>query len=238
MNPVSNLLSRSIVRVVELTEEMNPRTKQAIRQGFVFIALVMIIVGIILGYTWGKGSARKMGVPLAEYTDQVFTTDIKREHQEGRFRSMLDSELMEEAKEIGFTKHKFPANEKLQPDLGKGIIEPSMPEKQVKAPPELDMRDRIAEMDRFDEKPKKPEVRNLQRRVPSMDDPEKPEIIKDKKEDLLMKELGGERKEKRPDSTLGIEENKKSKHTIEKSGKGKKPKTLEPIDKKTGIIEK
>ena len=64
-----------------------------------------------IGYNKGKGSAKKYGKPLNENTNSVFDTLIKKSRAKAQYKSMLESEFIEEQNKLQLKKVEFPSNE-------------------------------------------------------------------------------------------------------------------------------
>ncbi|MBN2040243.1 MAG: hypothetical protein JW864_09395 [Spirochaetes bacterium] len=124
MNPIIKIINQTIILINRLIDNFDKKTVETIKHSFYFLIFVLLIIGIVIGYNHGKQSAKMYGKPLNETTNSIFDVKIKRNSGTGRFRSMLDSELSEEKKELHLKKIELPANEKqLKPEFDNKIIE-------------------------------------------------------------------------------------------------------------------
>jgi len=237
MNIIVRIISRLLGGVNGLLDGMNARTADAIKQGFFIFTALCVIGGIIIGYTMGKGAAKKSGTQIAEFTNDAFRIDLKRQREGGDFRSMLDSELIKEVRESSINKIQFPARSRLELETGEGLIEPDSAERKISPAPSMDQRDRLSEAERLDERRPAADVKSLRRR--SLDVPaEEPGIIREERSERIIKERGLAT-EPRGDGAV-------SRDAIEPSLEKRAPEgrqtrrrpVLKPLEKNTGIIDK
>ncbi len=221
MNPIVKIISQVIITINKIIDSLDKKTVEIIKQSFFFLVFVLIIIGIIIGYNSGKDAAKQFATPVINSTEDVFEIIKKKERENVRFRTMLESKSIREKEDTDLRKIEFPSNEKLEPELNHSIIEPVDSTKKTTALPHLDSRDRIAEIKRIDEKKyHAEETRELDREGSAQAESGKGEIIKREKEKLLINRKGDSQP---PDS-------RKPKTLF-------KEKELLPIEKDTGIIE-
>ncbi len=229
MNPIVKIISQGISGINGLLDGMGQRTADTIRQAFFTVTALFLIAGAIAGYFMGQKSARRSGTQLVESTNDAFRIDIKKDRRAGDFRSMLDSELINEVRESSINKVAFPSNDRLEPQRKEGIVEPDTSERKITPGPGLDLRERISETDRTEEKVISPDVKNLKKRDLDSGYSEKPGILKDEPVEGIRKAAGKEKGKSgeisRPPRGEGMK------------GTRQAP-VLKPIERKSGIIEK
>jgi hypothetical protein len=164
MNPVIKIINQVLILINKLIDGLNKRTVETIRNSFFFIVAMLALVGIYIGYSKGKNSAKIYGKPLTESTNNIFDITIKRNRDTAQFSSMLESELMEESKEMQLKKIEFPAKEKLTSEFTDKIAEPEPANSESSALPPGS--DKIAEIKKTDEKYKTPYVHELKKETP------------------------------------------------------------------------
>ena len=244
MNPLVQMISKAIGALNTAIDRTPKKTADGIRQGFFLATAVLLVVGIIIGHQIGKKSARKMGTQIAGETNQTFDIDIMLERKDGKFRTMLDSELMSEMRESGIGKIGFPVQGRLEPETGDGIIEPPSPERAESPVPGLDLRDRISEPARTDDIRAPSDIRNLKRRDPYPSGGEKPEILREERDEGILKPGRIETEDRVPPPLTErplVREDKtpSGKQAGEPANRIKRrPAELKPIGKDTGIITK
>jgi len=161
MNPVIKIINQAIIIINKLINHIDRKTAETIKHSFYFLVFILIIAGAIIGYNNGKRAAKMYGKPLNESTNSIFDVKIKAESGTGRFQSMLDTELMEEQKEMQLRKNELPANEKqLKPEFDQNIIESDKTEKNSAGHIESSG---LAEIERTDERMKKADVLELKK---------------------------------------------------------------------------
>lgn len=144
MNPVIRILQKGLGIINNIINGLNKKTVNMIKQSFYLLIFIFIIAGMIIGYNMGKDAATIKNPPLTEYTNQVFEIDMSREKEEGKFGSMLETELINESKYSKKNKIKFPQQENLKPDFDDTIFEPEKKIK-IRKTPVLDTRERLFE---------------------------------------------------------------------------------------------
>jgi len=238
------IVSKIIETLNNAIEHTPKRTADTIRQSFFLLTAILMVTGVIIGHQIGKKGARKMGTQIAGETNDTFDIDIKLERKGGDSRFMLDSDLMSEVRESSIGKIGFPARGRLEPETGDGIIEPPSPERAVSPTPGLDLRDRISEPARTDDIRVPSDVRNLKRRDPYPAGGEKPEIIREERDEGILKPGRIETEERIPPPITErplVREDKtpSDKQAVEPVRRIKRrPAELKPIGKDTGIITK
>lgn len=237
MNFIIRMISRVIGGANGLLDGMSTRTSDAIRQIFFLITALFVIAGIIIGYSMGKGAAKRSGTQIAEFTNDAFRIDLKRGRRGGDFRSMLDSELIKEVRESSINKIQFPANSRLEPETGEGLIEPDTAERKITPTPSMDQRDRLSEADRLDERRPSTEVKRLRRR--SLDEPAgEPEIIREEKSERILKKREGLPALKTDKTALKDTSGPALEKRAPEARHIKREPELRPLEKNTGIIDK
>jgi hypothetical protein len=144
MNIISRILSPITNAIGSILGGMNQRTVDMIRQTYVFIIVILCVVGAILGYSSGKHSAKKTGVQMAETTNSAFDTDILLEHKRGSFDSVLDSELESGLDMKDPQKSGLPAKERLSGEDNNRISEPEKDRHIISTPQSADKTDLAA----------------------------------------------------------------------------------------------
>ena len=147
MNPVVKIITNIIIVINRTIDNLDKKTVETIKQSYYLLIFVIVIVGIIIGYNSGKGSAKKYGKPIADSTDSVFDILIKRERKDVRFDSIMEEETIKELKNKKIKKIEFPSSEKLESEFYHTIIEPDVSGKKIVESPAIDSRDRLAGTD-------------------------------------------------------------------------------------------
>jgi hypothetical protein len=173
MNIITKLLNKIIITINRLIDGLSRKTVETIKMSFYGLVLIIVAIGIYVGYNSGKGAAKKYGKPLNEDTNEVFDPLIKKSHDKGQYKSMLESELIEEQKDIQLKKVEFPSNENLKSEIETKVIEPDKDIKKDKSE-SLDNR-KIADVERIEEKAGRPDVRELKKDAPKIKDKSKRE---------------------------------------------------------------
>jgi len=227
MNPLTKIISLFINGLNHFLESIDRKTIEAIKQSFYFITFVALIIAIIFGYNSGKKAAKRSGKTLAETTNQIFSVDVKRERPEGRFYSMLDSDAIREIDRSDYNKLQFPSRVTLEPESRDELVEPDLFKKEKS--PEIDV-DRLAEIDRTDEKPE-PSIKTLPKRESPPRD-RKLEIIDEKKENRIIsgEDAESDRRKEPEEMRRETEEPRKMKESRQGS-------ELNPLEKRKGVIE-
>jgi hypothetical protein len=227
MNPLTRIISLLINGLNHFLESMDRKTVEAIKQSFYFITFVALIIAIIIGYNSGKKAAKRGGKTLAENTNQVFSVDVKRERPEGRFYSMLDTDAIREIDRSDYNKLQFPSRATLEPENRDELVEPDLFKKEKS--PEIDI-DRLAEIDRTDEKPE-PSIKTLPKRESPLRD-RKLDIIDEKKENRIITGEDAESEKPKEPEKMRREMNEPRKMKDLRKGT-----ELNPLEKREGIIE-
>jgi hypothetical protein len=171
MNILVKILSKIIILINGLIDSLSKKTIETIKYSFYGLVLVIIALGIYIGYSSGKGSAKKYGKPLTEETNAIFDPLFKKSRDKGQYRSMLESELIEEQKDIQLKKVEFPSNENLKTEIETNVIEP---DKDIKKDSALKMdNQKIADVKKTDEKIEKPDVREINKDLPKIKNKDK-----------------------------------------------------------------
>ncbi|MFH0974286.1 MAG: hypothetical protein V1874_00715 [Spirochaetota bacterium] len=166
MNFIINILNKIIIIINRFIDSFDKKTVNIIKTSFYGFVFILVIIGIYIGYNMGKGSARKFGKPLTEDTNTLFDFSFKKSRERSRFKSLLESELIEEKADKQLKKTEFPANETIKTELDTKIIEPASDIKKQPLP-FMDNK-KIADVDKTDDKFKKSEVRELQKEIPKL----------------------------------------------------------------------
>ncbi len=161
MNFIINLLNKIIIVINRAIDGLNKKTVDRIKSSFYALVFILIVLGIFVGYNRGKDSAKKYGKPLIESTNDVFDFFIKKNRSKEQYRSMLETELIEEKREMQLKKVEFPANEMIKTELENKVIETGI---DAKRNPFLSMdSQKMADIDRTDDRIKKSDVRELKK---------------------------------------------------------------------------
>jgi hypothetical protein len=150
MNLIARLLSPVTNALGSILGGMNQRVVDMIRQTYVFVIVILCIVGAIFGFSSGKRSAKKTGVQMAETTNAVFDTDILLEHKRGSFDSVLDSELESGLDMKDPQKSGLPAKERLSGEDNTRISEPEK-DRHIISTPQLTDKTDLAVPPRMDD---------------------------------------------------------------------------------------
>lgn len=145
MNPVFKIINNIIIAINRLIDSMPLKTIQSIQRGFLFFTFLMCLAGIFIGYNMGTKSARIKSPPLAEFVNDTFDIDVKREKDTGSFSGMLESEMVKESDSVNSTRVDFFVRERMNPevdnnviDSGKSVSDPQLGEKVYKPESTID----------------------------------------------------------------------------------------------------
>jgi hypothetical protein len=116
-----------------LINSIPEQTQQSIKGIFFLLIFGLVIGGAVYGGMKGKSAAEIKSTPIIERTNDAFEVDMKRERGDGNFSSMLDSDLINELKASNVNKAKFEIRSMLEPEVDKGIIEPELHRKAIRA---------------------------------------------------------------------------------------------------------
>ncbi|MDY6933153.1 MAG: hypothetical protein SVZ03_02895 [Spirochaetota bacterium] len=236
MNPIVNILTKIIIQINKIIDSINIKTIETIKQVFYLSVFIFVILGIIIGYYYGKDSAEIHGTPIAGSTNEVFQIDIKRERKDGNFRTMLETEILGKNKLSKQDKIRFPSNEKLELYLNNRIAEPDDMINKIKPPPLIDSRDRLSKVQRIDEVGTRAEIEELKRRGHYTDERNRGEILREKREGMI---LEGDKPEVKPslnsDSGIVIRKKTRQKGINDKMKEGSVPQL---IKRGRGIIDR
>jgi hypothetical protein len=123
MNPVLKIITSGIISLNRLIDSMSLKTIETVRRTFFFVMFLFCMIGLVIGYNMGTKSAKIKSDPLAEFVNDTFKIDIRKEKSDGDFSSLLESEIINESTMNNFSKSEFPTRENLNPELSKGVIE-------------------------------------------------------------------------------------------------------------------
>lgn len=127
-------MTKAVSGVDRLINSIPHDTQQTVKSIFFLVMLGFAVGGAVYGVTMGKEAAKIKSAPIIESTNDAFELDIKREHGDGNFSSMLDSEVINEMKSIDMGKIQFPTRTSLEPEADRGIIEPDTGRKVKETP--------------------------------------------------------------------------------------------------------
>jgi len=168
MNIITKILNKIIITINRLIDGLSRKTVETIKMSFYGLVFIIIAIGIYIGYSSGKGAAKKFGKPINEDTNDVFDPLLKKSRDKGQYKSMLESELIEEQKDIQLKKVEFPSNENLKGEIETKVIEP---DKDIKKDRSLSLdSQKIADIERTDDKARKTDVRELKKDAPKIKD--------------------------------------------------------------------
>lgn len=234
MNPVFKIISTIIIQVNVILDSIDKRTEETIKQIFFFLAFVAIVLAIAIGYMSGKSGAKRHGTQVAESTNTIFDTDIKRNREEGGTQMMLDRNSIREMDSTDINKLMFPSKESPEPEVKDFVVEPKLSRSPEPGSHSFDMRDKIAEIDRDDERRKRSDVRELKRREPEEKKEAFPNMIVDDKEKDVKKESVDIRTvkpgKKVPGGSAGLQK--------EKQRIAPRNRVPVPLDKNSGVVDK
>ena len=226
MNPLVKIITSIIVFINRFIDSLDKKTIESIKQGYYLLVVVIVAVGIFIGFNHGKSAAKKFGAPIAEYTDKVFDTMIKTERENVNFSSMIEGKSIREKEESALKKQAFPSNEKLEFESNHNIVEPDTEAKKISAEPPADDRERAAEVKRLDEPEPREEIKELERRQPLAGIEKKESDIMKNSTDNLTEDKKSDVREIPPSSV------KKSRQIIREN------KDLLPMDRNDRVLEK
>ncbi|HEY1406283.1 MAG TPA: hypothetical protein VF857_06725 [Spirochaetota bacterium] len=220
MNALSKILNPLVKTFNGVVDNMGQRTIDMIRQTYLFIIVALCVIGIIIGFSLGKKSAKKTGMQLVETTNRAFDADIMQSREEGGFGAILEGDLQSEKENPEASAMRLPAREKVEMDNQIRIAEPER-DRHIKTDPEAMERQDLPDPSRLDERnpvsdnPIQPVKRTLPAgKAEVIDKSALPPIVADKKKEPVQ----------RTDRPLpSSKDNKKSK--------------LKPLDKNTAITE-
>jgi len=161
MNPLTRIINMIIQTVNRIIGSIDGKTANLIKQVYMILIIILIVAGIITGFTMGRESARIKTPPLNETTNDSFELDMRLEKDEASFGLTARSKLLIEQKEHQAEKIKFPSTDRLEPDYDRGIIENDSSIK--KSSPVLDTGDRPFEGAYRPDSLSEPEVKKITR---------------------------------------------------------------------------
>ena len=214
-----NLIGKFISSVNYLINSVDRKTATNIKHTFYLLVFILLIVAVVSGYRLGKENAKIKSRPLLDITNDIFNIDIKKEKEDGDFTNMLESEIINETSQSDLRKEEFPTQDRLEPNLDKGIIDATR-DKKIKTSPELDNRNQLIDDDYNSIDSKKSEVRSLD------------EI--DKKNEI--RGIPGDSKRKSKSKKSYVKDDFDSKYKINPLDTTKE-KELSPIKKDEGLLE-
>jgi hypothetical protein len=160
MNFIINIINKIIIIINRLIDGLDRKTVEIIRKSYYSLLVIVIIAGIFIGYNSGKGSAKNYGKPLIESTNEIFEGMLNKGRAKERYKSMLETELIEEKRDMQLKKVEFPANEIMKAEIENKVIETDTGTRRSSL--SID-NPQVAEVDRTDNQIKKPDVRELKR---------------------------------------------------------------------------
>ncbi|MBN2403635.1 MAG: hypothetical protein JXN64_14755 [Spirochaetes bacterium] len=163
MNLLIKIVNTTIITINKLIDGLNKKTIDTIKISFFGLVIILVILGIYIGYNSGKSAAKQYGKPITENTNELFDPLIKKS-RDIQYGSMLESELIKEQKDIRFNKVEFPANENLKTEIGSKTVDPD-PEIKKESALYMDSQ-KIADIKRTDEKINEPDIREIKKELP------------------------------------------------------------------------
>ena len=219
---IFSLLNQVLKLINGLINGLSPKTATTIKQSYFLVVFILLITGTIIGINMGREAARIKSPPLAETVNDAFEFDIKKEKSGGDFDSMLESELINEAKASRHDKIDFPSREKLEPEYEGGIIEPKT---EKRGDPDTEIRTAPMEGNYRPLGLPESQVEALKKIPDNGKSEQKTDAIMPMRPDTDKTPAAG-------NSTVPvIEKNDSGKNNTDRSG-------LEPLKDNTGIIEK
>ncbi len=214
MNSVIKIIKFLLGSLIGFLSSVDSKTAALIKQLFFMVLFILCMIGIYIGYSSGRDAAQIKSPPIAEYTRDLFQLDRKREREEAKFGSMLESQKLNEMKYSERAKIPFPNRYEMAPEKREGIMEPESSIRQKKGPETYEGRS-IVEGNYTGKEGTKPDVSPLQKKLKPLE----ADIIKQKERDTPVKSLEKEKRNMRDER--------------------EKPEgTPSPIKKDQGIIEK
>ncbi|MGL4370157.1 MAG: hypothetical protein ACRCUT_10880 [Spirochaetota bacterium] len=150
MNALEKILAPVINAINGIFDGLPDRTKDMIRQTYIFIIVAICIAGVIIGVTMGKKAAKKTGIQMAETTNRIFDLDIRQSRDEGQFSSLLESESAREMEMKDAPKEAAPAKEAPFAEDSARIAEPER-DRHIKTTPDALERRSLPPVPRLDE---------------------------------------------------------------------------------------
>ncbi len=231
MNPIIKILSSILGMIGGSIDSMNRKTAETIKQIFYTIAFLLVVTSAIMGVYFGKRAVKPGVNPLVKYTNQVFDIDIKMNRDKPWLGTMIEGDKINEIQDPDIKRILYPSKESPEPEVREGIVEPDPISSKKKTGVEADVRDRVAEIDRTDETPKKSDVRNIKRRqIP--EDGKGPNVIG--RDEWTSPVSETDKDAVTPGTDIKRPANKPSSDKSHKPGQ----RSLNPMDRDRGIIEK
>lgn len=190
MDAFFKIISNLIITLNKIINNLDKKTLETIKKSFYSAVIILGTLAIMIGYFNGKGAAKRTGESIAPTTDSVFDFTRGRERDTAQFRSMLETELINELKEANLTKNQFPSNERLEMKLNNNIIESERLDTKIELP-QPDPKTMLIEIDRSEDMKYTKPIDELQRRPDLSADENMPDMMKDIKNQPL-KSIPGE----------------------------------------------
>jgi hypothetical protein len=242
MSPITGILSKIVILINRLIDGLDKRTVDAIRQGFGVLVFILAIACIVVGYKFGQSSAKRGGSPMASSAKELFEIDIKKEHEGGKFDSMLETDMISTTGDNGTQKNRLPSREGVEMETRDSAVEPDAIRKKPAPPVNVDSRERISEVSKTGERTPAKDVRDINRRDSLYDREKGKDIIKDERDPMPVRDKKGEGAENRKKDIRETEPLKKTPdESISRKDEKIKPRSsrdLRPMEKERGIIEK
>ncbi len=216
MNSLIKIIKFLLESVSGFLSSVDRKTAALIRQFFFMILFVLCMIGIYIGYSSGREAAQIKSPPIAEYTRDLFQLDRKREREEARFGSMLESQKLNEMKYRERAKIPFPNRYEMSPEKREGIMEPDSSIRQRRGPETYEGRS-IVEGNYTGKERTKADVSPLQKKLKPLE----ADIINQKERETPVKSLESEKRKRKM-----------------RDQREKPADTPSPIKKDQGIIEK
>ncbi len=123
MNPITDILIKVLKGINDLINRLDRQSVDAIRKSYIFLIFLIAVTLGIVAWNTGKKKATIDSPPIAEVTNDVFQTDIKRERPSS-IEGIFESEVRLISPDKGEReKLALPAREKIEPDVEMGIVD-------------------------------------------------------------------------------------------------------------------
>ncbi len=151
MNALSKLIAPISNAVNGIFDNMGSRTVDMIRQTYLFLIFALCIVGLIIGASIGKKSAKKTGMQIVETTNRVFDADIMQSREEGGFGTILEGSMQSEKINTEGSPMRMPARESIEMENNIHIVEADR-DRHIRTDPEAMERHDLPDPARLDER--------------------------------------------------------------------------------------
>ena len=151
MNALSKLFAPISKAVNGIFDNLNSRTADMIRQMYLFLIFALCIVGLVIGASLGKKSAKKAGMQIVETTNRAFDADIMQSREDGGFGAILEGSMQSEKENPESSPMRMPARESIEMENNIHIVEADK-DRHIRTSPEAMERQDLPDPNRLDER--------------------------------------------------------------------------------------